>query len=351
VEVYEYVFAALVMVAVFTAATYLAVTVLPPYRSVSEVDQLKIAAQKIMNSILLNPGYPHDWGSDVSVTAEDLASFGLASFTTFTREAYVLDRDKVQRLSPEAGPFYVPPKAAIDLLGLGLDYGIKLEFVPVLNVEVRPSQEFEVVVKVTSEQGTPVKDAKVTVVAIYASGGELASSRRSGQTGVDGVCTLSLTSPPPVLLITIVDYHGMRAINVSTIGPGASRSLVIGKSLVVDKSVDPGNGLDERTAYQFFVVSGPEGFLEVRNVSCPLKYVTTLKDYYNVYDMGFEEPNLVAVVVVDENLFLVAYKLVPKSYSSIAGEVRSPISYTLERSVRIGLSHYNLRLTIWRMSW
>jgi len=351
VEAYEYIFAALVMVAVFTAAAYLAVTALPLYRAVSEVDQLKIVAQKVMNNILLNPGHPHDWGSDVSVRAEDLASFGLASYTTLTREAYVLDQDKVQRLSPEVGPLYVPPRVALDLLGLGLDYGIKLEFAPVLNVELKPSQGSEVVVKVTSEQGMPIEGASVTIVAIYVSDGVLSSSKSNGQTSVDGVCTLSLTSPLPALLITMVDYHGMKTVNVFTVGPGVQRSLVIGRSLIVDESIGLGDGLNGVTAYQFFVSSGPEGSLEVRNASCTLNYVTTLEGY-NVYDMGFEERGLVAIVTLLGNgELLAAYKLVPESYSSIAGEVRPPISYTLERSVRIGLSHYNLRLTVWRMSW
>ncbi len=353
-EVYEYVFAALVMVSVFTAAVYLAVTVLPPYRSVSEVDQLKIAAQKVMNNILLNPGYPHDWGGDVSVRAEGLASFGLASYTVLTREAYVLDQDKVQRLSPEAGPLYVPPKVVLDLLGLGLEYGIKLEFIPVLNVRVEASQGsggVSVRVRVTSERGVPVEGASVAVVAVCASGGGLDLPRSDGRTDANGLCALSIGCPQPVLLITIVDFQGARAVSVSTTptsGSNVYRSLVFGKYLLVDESI----GLSNPKAHQLFVSAGSSGALEVRSASCAL----TLRGFdglggYNVYDMGFEEPSLVAVVVVDEGRFLVAYKLVPESYSSIAGEVRPPISYSLERGVRIGLSHYNLRLTIWRMSW
>jgi len=353
VEAYEYIFAALVMMAVFTAAAYLAVTVLPLYRSVSEVDQLKIAAQKVVNNLLLNPGYPHDWGSDLSVKAGDLASFGLASYTTLTREAYVLDQDKVQRLSREVpDPLYVPPSVALALLGLGLDYGIRLEFVPVLNVIVEPPQGPNVVVRVTSAQGLPIEDANVTVVAVYASGGGLSSSRHSGRTDVNGACALNLGSPLPALLITVVDHHSMRAVNVSVTGLGVHKSLLVGKSLVVSKSVDPGNGLDQKTAYQLFLSTGPEESLQVNIVSSKLNVKDLDLGDYNVYDMDFEEPNLLAVVVVlDNDELLVAYRLVPKSYSSIAGEVHPPISYTLERSVRIGLSHYNLRLMIWRMSW
>lgn len=352
-EIYEYIFAALLLVAVFAAATYLAVTALPLYRSVSGIDQLKIAAQKVMNNILLNPGYPQDWGNNVSVKAEDLASFGLASYTTLTREAYVLDQDKVQRLCREVpDPLYVPPSKVLDLLNLGLDYGIRLEFVPVLDVKVEASQGssgLNVRVVVASEQGLPVEGANVTVVVVYARDGNLTSSKNSGRTDASGVCALSVESSPPALLITIVDYHGMRVINASTIGPGIRKSLVFGRSLVADGSTD----LSSRTAYQFFISSGFGEALEVKNVSCTLQRVgSTALGNYGVYDMGFEEPNLVAaVVMIDDGQLLVAYKLVPKTYSSIAGEVHPPASYTVERSVRIGLSHYNLRLTIWRMSW
>ena len=352
-EIYEYIFTALLLVAVFAAATYLAVTTPPLYRSVSEVDQLKIAAQKVMNNILLNPGYPQDWGSNVSVKAEDLASFGLASYTTLTREAYVLDQDKVQRLRREVpDPLYVPPSKVLDLLNLGLDYGIRLEFVPVLDVKVEASQEssgFSVRVVVASEQGLPVEGANVVVAAVYVRNGSLTSSESSCRTDASGVCTLRVESSLPALLITIVDYQGMRAINASTVGPGIHKSLVFGRSLVTNESTN----LSNTTAYQFFVPSGFGEALEVKNVSCTLQHIdSTALGNYSVYDMGFEEPNLVAVVVMlDDGHLLVAYKLVPKTYSSIAGEVHPPVSYTVERSVRIGLSHYNLRLTIWRMSW
>jgi hypothetical protein len=348
VEAYEYIFAALALVAVFTAAAYLAVTALPPYRSVSEIDQLKVAAQKVMNSILLSPGYPHDWGSDVGVKASDLTSFGLAPYTVFTRDAYVLDQDKVQRLCREVpDPLYLPPSVVLELLGLGLDYGMKMEFAPALGVRLESSQGSGLTVDVASEQGVPIEGANVTVVALYLSNGRLSTSTASGKTDLGGRCALSVTYSPPALFITMVDSYGIIMINVSTVGPGVHRALVMGKHIVTNRSDLGGIG-----AYQLFVSSGLGGTFEVKNASCTLMSPIALEGY-NVYayDMGFEEPGLVAVVAVKGSELVVAYKLVPKSYPPTSGDVYPPLSYVLERSVKIGPSNYNFKLRIWRTSW
>jgi hypothetical protein len=348
VEAYEYIFAALALVAVFTAAAYLAVTALPPYRSVSEIDQLKVAAQKVMNSILLSPGYPHDWGSDVRVKSSDLTSFGLASSTIFTRDAYVLDQDKVQRLCREVpDPLYVPPSVVLGLLGLGLDYGMKMEFTPALGVKLEPSQGSGLTVEVVSEQGMPIEGANVTVVALYLSYGGLSTSTASGKTDLNGRCALSVAYSVPALFITMVDSYGVIAINVSTVGPGVHRVLVMGRHIVTNRS-----DLSGIEAYQLFVSSGLGGIFEVKNASYILGSPIALEGY-NVYayDMGYEEPGLVAVVAVKEQELIVAYKLVPESYPPTLGDVYPPLSYVLERSVKIGPSNYNFKLRIWRASW
>ncbi|MEM2762473.1 MAG: hypothetical protein QW294_06675, partial [Candidatus Bathyarchaeia archaeon] len=172
---------------------------------------------------------------------------------------------------------------------------------------------------------------------------------RLNDTDGDGVCVASFNSFDPEVLIAVANYFGIQMANVSVFS--SHRGYLIGSFLLVDKSLS----LLENSALQIFAVrSGSlEGSLTLMGVACDLmEWSNAPINNYKVYNMSYVEPNIVAVAALTEdNKLVVAHKVVPKSYSSIAGEVYPPLSYTLERSIKIGFSTYTLKLTVWRMVW
>ncbi|MEM3479830.1 MAG: hypothetical protein QXV74_07310, partial [Candidatus Bathyarchaeia archaeon] len=215
-KTYEYIFAAIIMVAILLAAVFLTGISPPLYRSTSEMEQLKMAAQKIMAQILLSPGEPDDWGENITIKGSDLSSFGLAVSTVFTREAFVLDPDKVQRLSQSLpGNIPIQPNTVRSLLNLDFDYNIKMEFIPTLKIEIRQTGLNNIEVNVVSEQGMPAVNAKVTVGAVFLSGGVFLE-RDYGFTDENGCCSLTLNFFSPALLIAAVDHYGVQGVAVET---------------------------------------------------------------------------------------------------------------------------------------
>lgn len=348
-KTYEYVFTAVILVAILLAATFL--TSLSPslYRSVSEVEQLKMAAQKVMAQVLLSPGEPEDWGENVYVRASDLSSFGLAVSTVFTREVFVLDPDKVQRLNRVLPrDLYIPPERFSELLGLGSkgypDYGVRIDFIPALKVTISFDKSTNIVyVDVSSEQNMPIMGANVTLGAFYVMHGRITLYENHGTTNFDGRCTMGIY-PNPSLLAAIVSYHGIQVMSIASINSHAG--YLIGNHLLVKSELEVNN----TSTIQVFTIFSSEG-PKLRNVSCNISSHAAMTDY-KVYDVGYVEPNIVAVVALTEDGGLIAaYKAIPESYSSAAGELHAPLAYMLERSVKIGFSTYTVRLKIWRMAW
>ncbi|MEM0319799.1 MAG: hypothetical protein QXS67_00065 [Candidatus Nezhaarchaeales archaeon] len=348
-KTYEYIFAAIILIAMLLAATFLTSISPSLYRSVSEAEQLKMAAQKVVTQLLLSPGEPEDWGEDIGVKATDISSIGLAISTIFTQEAFSLDPDKVQRLNRDLpADLYIPPDRFLELLGLGSSgypyYGVRIDFIPALRVAISFDGN-EVRVKVTSEQGIPLVGANVTIGVLYVRDGRIALDEKLGVTNLDGECTINL-SPQinPSFLVAIVSYYGLHMLGFKNIS--SHGGYLIGKYLLVKSGLE----VYDASALQIIAIPSSEG-LRLRNVTYCISSSVDVADY-KAYDMGYVEPNIVAVVALTKSGELIAaHKVIPESYSTIAGEVYTPIAYILERSVRIGFSTYTIRLKIWRMTW
>lgn len=344
-KTYEYIFASAIMVAILIVVVLLTSITPQLYMSTSNVEQLKMVAQKVMARLLLSPGEPEDWGGDVSLSSSNLTSLGLAVSTVFTREAYVLDPDKVQRLSERLpGQLYIPPSKALELLGLGLDYGVKIELVPALNACAALSGSM-IEVTATSEQGLPLANANVEATAFYVNDGRVMSSIGYGSTDFTGKCTINVSFSPPALVIVLVDYHGVQAINVAAVGDVES-GLLIGRFLLTRV-----NGITE--VYQVSVITFLNGTLGVSYTNCSTTLLNNYRiDEFLVYEMSHVEPNVIAVAALTtDGRLVVAWKDVPRSYGSLTRVIHLPAAYMLERSVKIGIFAYTLRITVWRMSW
>jgi hypothetical protein len=75
-HIYDYLFAGVIIIALLLGSTVMLTTLLSPAINASDKDLLKIAAEKIATQILLDPGYPSNWGSD-NTSQQNMKVFGL----------------------------------------------------------------------------------------------------------------------------------------------------------------------------------------------------------------------------------------------------------------------------------
>lgn len=344
-QTYEYIFASIIVVAMLIATTSLASITPQLYINMSDVEQMRMVAQKLMARLLMSPGEPKDWGGDITVGASQVLSFGLAANAYFTCDAFTLDQDKVQRLNQRLpGQLYLPPRRVLELLNIDLDYGFKIEFIPTIRVEVSLRSFRELFVNVTSEQGLPLVHANVAAGAFYVSNGEIVGTIGTGLTGLHGNCTINLTCPTPALLILSVDYYGIRAIKVIELGD-LHTGFFIGNFVITNATLN-------YKAYQISI-EPINGSLSLRAIK---GHLTLLDGWcisnYKLYRMAYTEPNVLVVVAMGEDgRLMVAWKSIPETYGTSSGQILPPLAYTLERNVKIGISAYTLRLTVWRVSW
>jgi hypothetical protein len=101
-------------------------------------EQLYTIAERVMDKLILTPGYPVDWGTNIQVTPDTLQDFGLALYGA--RSPYIVDPDKVMRLanlSTLPNPLLLNTTRLAQLLNLE-DYGFRLRITPMLVVNITP---------------------------------------------------------------------------------------------------------------------------------------------------------------------------------------------------------------------
>ncbi|ABL78320.1 hypothetical protein [Thermofilum pendens] len=236
-------------------------------------EQLFTVAERVMDKIVLTPGYPADWGTNISVTPDTLTDFGLA--LAGTRTPYVVDPDKVMRLanlSTLPNPLLLNASRLAQLLGLSENYGFRLRMRPMLVVSVKPvayrqfgnwnfSSIFQV--NVTNYYGLGIPNANVTgmyvIVRVNPGNGEVEKKQvfaKSNLTGPLGTCTLDYRSELSnyfnkqrtdrwffAFLILRAEWQGF--VSVAGYAPTAQRGVpvegyIIGKYIFVDRTIEVG---------------------------------------------------------------------------------------------------------------
>ncbi len=153
----------------------LAIYILPTvnFQNVKTVDEQQLIniAQNLLNSMLLDEGYPKRWGSYYPFNEGIVQSFGLA--LSEADKFYVLDPDKVQKLV-EGNPLgYVSYKKIKSLLNLE-DYGFCISIKPPFKVHVEDKsislQHLIFRVSVSDWDGRPIAGANVIATTTYCTG-------------------------------------------------------------------------------------------------------------------------------------------------------------------------------------
>lgn len=165
---YDHLTAVIIIGALFVAAVIAVPTL--SYVNLLYVDQqqLRNVALETLKTMLLDTGYPLNWGSD-NFNQSDLERFGLA--LSESSSSYVLDPDKVQRLVENNSLGWLEYETVRQLLGLE-GYGFSISILPPFNVTMKEitspdpkNQEFEVTVKFNDEK--PIPNAVVEAHVVY----------------------------------------------------------------------------------------------------------------------------------------------------------------------------------------
>jgi hypothetical protein len=352
-HIYEYLFTAVVILTILMASTSMISVISEPTRSVSEKEQLKVVAQKLMAQILLDPGDPVDWGNSAT-TESDLKTIGLAKYSATTREAYVLDPDKVLRLDDalllvnNTHSLYISPSTFLNSLNLGYDYGLALEFSHALTANISRISSLDEYEIITSSEYSelPIVGANVTARTYYydANIDEIVSTDSlTNQTNYDGKCVVDfgdLTSQMKILIV-VIDYYGVSVVRIFQAGSNLTRAHLLGNRLFVNTTYDANE------AYEI-IVTKKAGAYAIENVTSGL---TKVED--GIFDLTYVEPSTVAVLAVPEDGDDMIFASLEANiiYSSIS-DIRSfPSAYSIVRTVAVGGSFYIVRLHLWRMSW
>ena len=164
--------------AIFTSAIMVVPTL--SYVNLLYVDQqqLRNIALDTLKTMLLEAGYPTNWGTTYNFHSDQVERFGLA--LAGSSSSYVLDPDKVQRLAvgnPAGFIKYEDIRAKLNLQG----YGFSFSIIPPIKVSVN-DEDFDgesnpitledlvegIEVSVTDNAGSPIPKALVEATLVYA---------------------------------------------------------------------------------------------------------------------------------------------------------------------------------------
>jgi hypothetical protein len=350
-EMIEYLFTGLIIIAILVGSSTMVTMISEPQRITSEKEQLKIVAQKLMTQLILDPGIPPDWGSQIEPDGEEIKALGLAKYSETRRDAYVLDPDKVMRLNGLLKPrrLYISPSRALELLNLKGIYGFRIELQPALNVSQVNATGSQYEIKVSTISGTPIAGANVTARMFYYDGNYNFTDPLEGgtkTTDVYGRCTFNFNmSSPRSVIFLVVDHNGIRLVKVFSAGDQVERATLIGSRILVEDKILIGEALE------ILLEMGDKG-LDIINV-CHKFNLTGVEEGIYIHGLDFLEPSMEAVLSIsqDGKLYYATREVYLQEYSTVEGVGPTPFSYSLERSVIIGRSIYIVRLYVWRMSW
>jgi len=361
-HIYEYLFAAVIAIAILVASSVIVTTMPSAQLSASDKEQVKIAAEKVMTQVLLNSGQPPNWGSDTSISESNLQDFGLAKYHESTREAYVLDPDNVQRLD-SGNPLYISPSVVAHLLNLDAtapqlnlanSYGFTLDIHPLLKVQISPlpSDPDSYNVTVSSEyQALPVVNAQVTAMLYYPEGATINYQTASGTTHFNGSCSLTFSSvPDPGMKILVVsaEYMGIHTTQVYA-SQSAAKAHLFGDKLLVDSL-----SIISTTKFTEVIATKQAGQYVISNFNVQGSTGLDAPTGFRAYTLSSAEPSVVAVLFLsDDQTLYYASKNIDATFSTIPNlpSSSSLLSYSLERTAIIGDTTCTVRLQLWRMTY
>ena len=359
--IYEYVFSGLVIVLMVTASLSTIFPITLAHLSQTNSLQLQGNARNILDKLLLTPGDPYDWGTDLSINSthsDGLRDFGLAGSLSFNT-LYRLDPSKVERLintSTIDNPFYIPPERVAEIMGIEKEFGFSLSLEPVLQISDHILNK-TIVTRITTPETIPVANVNVTAVLIRLNSlneGEFEIATSS--TDWNGTAVLDFSSADnfqSVAYIILTDYYDIRTRTVG--GSNVTEAVLIGNNIVV--KYPDGTNLEEaigNSRSPLYAVGNRTylGEFESSSASISAYQLENGGKTFVIYPLSNADPDIsLATFITDiggETKLVAAFRPFPTTYET--GPPAGSTRYTLTRLVEVAGVSMRVNFHIWRLS-
>jgi hypothetical protein len=372
---YDYLMATVIVGTIFIAA----VVAIPNvgYLNLLYLDQQQIrnVALEALKAMLLDAGYPSDWGTTSNFNQNALERFGLA--LSGSSSFQVLDPEKVQRLVVGNPSGYLEYETLRELLGLQ-DYGFNINIISPFNVTVNQDDndlddgELRFEVSVNFHDGRPIPNAYVEATIVYVEGqsGYFTATARNntnslGQCVIKKELSSSVTDYIVVLKATVADV----TVITSTYMQGFQYQHTINTSIVDDNvtlSIPEGPGWESDSKgtrwVESVVVVSEDGIWNLYNGTTDDKITygqgnwgwsktfDGLSDYnpiFLIFELSVPNPRRLALFV---GPYTTAHGYWVFNYGSTPALSPGGSVVKLSRSVVIGGMSYIFELLMWKES-
>lgn len=387
-SLYDHLLAIVLVGALFGAA----VVALPNvgYIGLLSVDQqqLRNVALSALDTMLLDAGYPINWGATIDFNPSSVLRFGLAS--TSSTGLFLLDADKVQKLFADnpSQVGYLPYETVRQLLRLQ-GYGFTLKISPPFNATARdlappanPSNptdpelktiNYEVTVKFND--GKPIANAVVNALIFYSIkvGGQgqdeqysLNNVKKTQTTNELGKCTIvksldgQISDVLIVLQVSVGDIHTVTSVYRRGAPPNDIANInIVGDTIIL--TTPPADPRDNRWILSI------SAYTDDAIISL---YNGTQKDMINWGSIDEWLKNLPGLKYMDPVILILNFRAVEKnngrkgilvigyypgylgnrvlSYGSGAGPPSNTAGIALQRVVNIAGMTYVVDFTLWK---
>jgi len=248
-SLYDHLLAMVLIGAMFVAA----VSALPTigYVSLLSVDQqqLRNLALDVLNTMLLDAGYPKDWGSRQGFSDSTVVRFGLA--LADSSSFYVLDPDKVSRLNLDNPAGYLGYETIRNRLRLQ-GYGFNMRIIPPFNVTINDGKPVNLAtmrsgVKVVvsyNDNRRPIPNAFVNAKILYTKSKDASqfywATPLSNTTDALGTCAIRDPSLPAdvqdfilVLTVTVADLATVSATYMAGFHQQVASASIVGDTVTL----------------------------------------------------------------------------------------------------------------------
>ncbi|MEM2110815.1 MAG: hypothetical protein QXX08_02935 [Candidatus Bathyarchaeia archaeon] len=209
---YEYIAAGIILLLILSISEMNIFTIMRYQLAKMEQETEYPTAERILDMLLLSPGYPPNWGNQ----SDNPDSLGLAAQNAF--RAYVLDISKVARLM-ENSSYYIAPVTARQLMGLSSNYHFNLTITPVFTISiVNASSESHMEYNITIRDYKGFLSSNVNVTGFYVPNslvGNETYNSASAVTDPTGSCILKFTNTlpsPNYSLVVCANHLGVKTV-------------------------------------------------------------------------------------------------------------------------------------------
>jgi hypothetical protein len=259
--VFQYLAATIIVILALSFTLYAVASTVFTQLNTNSQYQLYPVAEQLMQSFLLNPGLPYDWGENTSILANNLTYFGLSTAPGSTL-TYSLDPSKLNRIAnlPSINSkLYIPPNVTGALLGIyqkdHYNYGFSFLMVPALNITITNTTQNKYLIYVSDYSGVPAINAQVNVSYFaFCEAGKRSSqlqfyynyTKSYNVTNLFGQTQVSLTKPslPSIcyqsnnhysyLVMADASYYGIQFQNILSAGVCKANMLIQGQYLLAN---------------------------------------------------------------------------------------------------------------------